>query len=232
MNQASLEDGDLWAVLRRATHEELNAIAGAVNKGLDVFLSRDPRYKEHKNDLTKIPDVIGEYLCRAGGHAVRNLLRGGGPEYAEVVSDVGVALRIKPLPQGVLAREEAILRELTERALKKMSAAHKAELLQKIQKEAQKAVGWQEIVKGSAGLAGAGPLTYDILVGIFARGSLPLASEALGLGAGATLLGPTGAAFGILWVAHRFAGPSLRGTIPAVAGVALVRQRLLWADQQ
>ncbi len=232
MNQTGLEDGDLSAVLHRATHEELKAIAGAIDKALDVFLTRDWRYKEHKDDLTKIPDVIGEYLCRAGGHALRNLLRGGGPEYAEVVNDVGAALRIKPLPKGVVAREEAILNKLVERALKKMSATEKDELLRTIQERAQKDVGWSDILKGGAGIASFAPLTFDVLVGIFARGSLPMAGEALGLGTGAAALGPIGAAVGVLWAAHGFAGPSLRGTIPAVAGVAFVRQRLLWADQQ
>ncbi len=39
---------------------------------------------------------------------------------------------------------------------------------------------------------------------------------------------PVGLAIGVIWTAADIAGPSLRGTVPAVAQVAMIRQRLLW----
>jgi uncharacterized protein YaaW (UPF0174 family) len=54
------------------------------------------------------------------------------------------------------------------------------------------------------------------------------AMEMVGVRIAAAALRPIAAAIGVLLAAHSLAGPSLRGTIPAVAQVALLRQRLMW----
>jgi len=50
--------------------------------------------------------------------------------------------------------------------------------------------------------------------------------------AGVSWLGPIGLVLGAGWVAYDLAGPSLRATVPAVACVALLRQRMMWSDLQ
>ena len=51
------------------------------------------------------------------------------------------------------------------------------------------------------------------------------------LGRFATMFaGPVGIAISVIWAAADIAGPSLRGTVPAVAQVAMIRQRLLFSE--
>lgn len=233
MDHESLESGDLLAVLSRATHEELKAIADAINGAPDMFITRNPRYKENEKDLTKIPEIIGGYLCRAGGNAVRNRLRGGGPEYAVVVGDVAAALRIKPLPPGIVQQEEAILKHVVELGMQGKTDAEEESLLRILLRRVRAAGGWgDKKMKGAFKPATSTlwflPIAWDLLAGLFGGSGVAAAGEAIGVGAGAAALGPILAAVGTLFLAYQWLGPSLRATIPAVVGVAFVRQRLLW----
>jgi uncharacterized protein YaaW (UPF0174 family) len=76
---------------------------------------------------------------------VRNWFRGGGPEYAEVVADVCHALGVEP-QAGVVAAEEALLKELVRRALATMSEADEEILLRQLRAQAGRPVGVEEIL--------------------------------------------------------------------------------------
>lgn len=226
-----LENGDLLAVLCRASHEELKAVIEAVNKGLDVFVAWETWYIDNQNDLTKVPEQIADSLCRTGGHLVANKFRGTGPDYATVVADVCNAMRIPPMAEpNIVAMEEALLRLLLERAMKRMSEEQKAEMLRKMAGAAGRPVGIADVMQGGALFALLAPYMFAFLAEQMAvAGMTFLGKAALGRFA-ATFAGPLGIAIGVIWTVADIAGPSLRGTVPAVAQVAVIRQRLLWAD--
>lgn len=229
VNGETLEGGGLLPVLRRASHEELKAVVEALNKGLDVFITWDARYIEYQTDLTKIPELVRDYLCRAGGHLVANTVRGTGPDYASVVADVCKAMSVQTTPEpNVVAREEALLKLLLERAIERMSNEQKAELVEKMADAAGRPVGIADVMRGGALFALLAPYMFAFLAEQMAvAGVAFLGKAALGRFA-ATFAGPVGLAIGVIWTAADIAGPSLRGTVPAVAQVAIIRQRLLW----
>lgn len=229
IDDETLEGGGLLPVLQRASHEELKAVVEALNKGLDVFITWDTQYTEHQNDLTKIPKLIGDYLCRAGGHLVANTVRGAGPDYASVVADVCKAMSVPAMTEpNVVAMEEALLNLLLERAMKGMSDQQKAELLKKMADAAGRPVGIADVMRGGALFALLAPYMFAFLAEQMAVAGVAFLGKAA-LGRFASMFaGPVGLAIGVIWTAADMAGPSLRGTVPAVAQVAMIRQRLLW----
>lgn len=231
MPDQTIEGGALLPVLRRASHAELQAVVEGLNKGLDVFITWDSRYAEHRDDLTGTPDLIGHYLRRAGGHSLANDIRGAGPDYASVVADVCKAMGVPHASDaGVVAMEEALLQLLLERAMQGMSDDQKADLLRKMAEAAGRPVGVEDVMRGGALFALLAPHMFLFMAEQMAAAGIAfLGKAALGRFA-ASFAGPVGIAIGVIWTAADFAGPSLRATVPAVAQVALIRQRLLWAD--
>ncbi len=203
MTREALESGALLPVLKSASHEALAHIVTALNKGWDVFITWDARYRAIRHDLTANPALIAEYICRAGGHGLGNLHRG----YEAVVRDVSRAVGAKT-PQGdhdVVAHEAALLRVLIEKMLTKLSPSARADVEIEVRQNAGNDIG--TILAGDAQMALWLPMVFATLAD---RGSLRGAmghSVAVGLGF----------------------GPTYRATIPAVICVALLRQRLLWS---
>jgi len=230
----SLKSGALMPVLARANHQDLHAIVEALNRGLDIFISWDVRYKEIRYDLTKKPELIEEYILRAGSHGI--LVRFGGSyrSYPEIVSDVcvGVGIKIlKPTPH-VVELESLLLRTLLEKALKGMSPEDREALEENIKAQAGPNILVTDILAGGAKFAAFLPLIFTsiadtaIVRGVIGAGGV-IASRA-----GLSWLGPIGLILGTVWITYDLAGPSLNATIPAVTLVALLRQRLIWSETQ
>jgi uncharacterized protein YaaW (UPF0174 family) len=228
----STESGALLPVLQRATHADLLEIAKSLDKGADVFVTWDSRYDANKDDLTRVPEVVGEYLLRAGGHSAMNWWRGGGPDYARVVADVcdKVGVRLSSPAQNPRVMEVLYLKKLMDKALSGLSDEEKADLLDKMKQAAGRPVSFDDLVKGGTLIGLLMPLIFTAIAQqTVARGVAAGAGVVLGrLAAG--VAGPIGLVAGTIWLASDFAGPSYRATIPAVAQVAMLRQRFLWAD--
>lgn len=227
---SGLEDGALLPVLRRASHADLREIAESLNRGLDVFITWDSRIVANKEDLTAIPEVIAAYVLRAGGHSIRNYFRGGGPEYREIVRDVCAVVKapVAKDEHDIVRMELAYLQTLLDNAVKGLSVEQKQELLEKMKQSAGRAVSFDDVVKGGALLGLLMPLIFAAIAQqTFAKAAAAGAQMALGKLAGG-VAGPIGLVAGTVWLAVDLAGPSYRATIPAVAQIALLRQRMLW----
>jgi uncharacterized protein YaaW (UPF0174 family) len=232
LTEGSIEDGSLLPVLRRASHQDLLEIAKSLDKGADVFLTWDKRYDSAKDDLTRVPEVIGDYLLRAGGHAVANKWRGRGPGYTEVVKDVcdKVSIKFQTPSLNPRAMEVMLLRALMDQALKGLTDGAKADLLEKMKQAAGRPVKFDDLLKGTTLLGLLMPLVFmaiaqqTLVRGVAAGAGLVLGRLAAGVA------GPIGLVAGTVWLVSDFAGPSYRATIPAVTQVALLRQKFLWAD--
>jgi len=230
MTEESLECGALLPVLCRATHDDLTQIVIALNKGLDVFITWDERYKDNQVDLTKIPEVIAEYIRRAGGHSIANRRRGSGPEYAEIVRDVCVAMRINiaASDRNVVEQEERLLKKVLEEALKGLTDAERADIEARIRKAAGKDLSIRNILTGGAQVSMMLPFILSALAEQALMRSLAAGAQMVAVRLAGGFLGPIALALGSLWLAHDLAGPSYCATIPAVICVALLRQRMMW----
>lgn len=232
--RSGLEDGALLPVLRRASHFDLLEIATSLDKGVDVFLKWDGRYGSAKDDLTRAPELIAEYLLRAGGHAAVNKWRGGGPDYADVVNDVCRKVGVKfSAPAGnPRVMEVMLLKKLLDEAVINLSEAEKGDILEKMKRAAGRPVEFDDLVKGTTLLGLLMPLVFTAIAqqtlarGVTAGAGIVLQRLAAGIA------GPIGLVVGTVWLVSDFAGPSYRATIPAVTQVALLRQQFLWSDSQ
>ena len=234
-------NGDLLAVLHRASHDELKEIVEALHRSLDVRIKDNPHYIAAKRDLTRVPDVIADYLLRAGGHSLVNAWRGSGPPYPKVLRDVCQVMKVSVSDGlGVVETEALLLREVTERVWAKMSPEQRRATLEKVGGELGAAA--QEVARQNGGI-GAVPLGVLVTLagGQLLRMLLPELAVAVAGAAGAAgvlggvagvLAGPLGWAAGAVWVAAEVAGPSYRGLAPAVFQVAALRQGFLWQDEE
>ena len=159
-------------VLRRMTHEQLEVIVKFLNKAWDVFIKDSQRYQAAKQNLTHIPDVIDEFIRRAGGSVFANFHRGMdytepftwglrvGPPYAEVVRDACEALSVDI--KGCITvpeMEVRLLQVLTARVWDKMSEAEREEMIRRAEAVTGKA---REAAEGARGNMGAMP--FAVLV--------------------------------------------------------------------
>lgn len=221
-----IEDGFLIPVLRQATHEELASIINSLDRGSDVFIKRSPLYLAAQHDLTKVPKFIARSLCRAGGHSLWNLFRGGdGPSYRVVLEDVCSKFSVpRPTNASAVALEEALLEAVIKRVLADLPAEQRDELLSRLAGKVGRPIPWNDVLGSAAPFSALG------------MSMLPLVLEQLGLlGTRSALLPILGAAAWplaiatiVLGIASNVAGPTYKATIPAVIQVAILRQRLLW----
>lgn len=247
----NLRGGDLLTVLRRATHADLKLIVEALDRSWDVRIKADPRYQRADHNLTIIPEVIGDYITRAGGNAVRNWWRGGGPDYAEVLRDVCEVMDVEVPPgMAVLAMEEKLLHDVMERIWEAMTPQEREEVVRAAEGQlqatgrrfAQTPGGKMWLLPFSAlaaqiGLKMAGFIVYQVAVQVANAAARQVLKSGLTLAANAALargiavvIGPVGWAVTAVWTAVDALGPSYRGLAPAVFHVAALRQKFLWED--
>lgn len=229
MPEASDAHTDLLPVLRIATHADLLAIANSLNRAFDVRIKRDALFIEHEADLTRCPELIADYLCRAGGSLLANRARGGGPPYAEVVQDCCAVLKVPDVQEemGVSDKEEALLRSLLQKILDRMTEEQKQEILSEIAATTGHRATFAEIFVSKSLFRLLAPAIFTTVAqaGV-AAGVTVFSSFAAVAFIGNLVFGPVGVALGSAWLAHRLTGPSYRATVPAVCQVALLRIRM------
>ncbi len=248
-----LRTGDLLPVLRRASHDDLKHIVEALDRSWDVHIKSDVRYRRAAHDLTIIPEVIADHVTRAGGNAVRNKLRGGGPPYEEVLRDVCKVMKVEiEKDMTVLAIEEKMLKDIIERLWEAMSPEQRKEVLQAAAKQKDGAAQafadapvdklWLlpfSTLMAQVGLAMAALIMKQMgvqLAGMAAGQALRMglnvaASAALARGV-AVFTGPVGWAATAAWTAVEVLGPSYRGLAPAVFHIAWLRRQFLWREDE
>lgn len=248
----NLRSGDLLPVLRRASHADLELIVEALDRSWDVRIKADPRYQRADHNLTIIPEVIADYITRAGGNAVRNWWRGGGPDYAEILRDVCEVMDVEVPPgMAVLPMEEELLHDVMERIWEAMTPKEREEVVRAAEGQlratgrhfAQTPGGKMWLLPFSAlaaqiGLKLAGFIVYQVALQVANAAARQLLKSGLTLAANAALargiavvIGPVGWAVTAVWTAVDALGPSYRGLAPAVFHVAALRQTFLWEDE-
>ena len=107
-----IKEGDLYALLSICSNEDLAPLVETISGARTLINSftTSPEYKEfypnHERYYKKIADEI-RLFC--GGHSIRNVFRGEGPSYREVLKDVCEKLKVKYSSDKIPLIEEALL---------------------------------------------------------------------------------------------------------------------------
>jgi uncharacterized protein YaaW (UPF0174 family) len=233
-------------VLRRASNHELELLVQMLERSWDVRVTRDARYAQSSGKLTDIPELVDDYLRRAGGNSFCNFIRGGGPPYLRVLRAVckkmGVSINEE---DNVIVIEETLIRVISERIFNKLDISERKKIEAKmdtIMPHLQK-----EFMRHSSNLS-SGPIILFIviknpilflkltsgLLSVISSSSLALLGTAGWLGVMSIIAAGLNALLGLfglivagLWMAISFAGPSYRGLCPTILQICLMRQKML-----
>ncbi len=134
----SIAKGDLYALLSICTKEDLDPLVTCITGKLSNLLEIHDDYKQHSPDHTKYHRVIADEIRLFGGNTFRNLIRGEGPSYDEVVLDVCKQFDI-PFHEGSTVRNETnLLTIFLERQWKALSKEEQEKLIAKARTGATK----------------------------------------------------------------------------------------------
>ncbi len=100
-----IKKGDLYALLSVCTREDLNPLVELIKDKLTNSLEQNDDYKKHYPDHTKYYKIIGDEIRWFGGNTLKNLFRGEGPSYDEIVIDVCKKLDV-PYEKGKTVENE------------------------------------------------------------------------------------------------------------------------------
>lgn len=253
IHKGDLRSGELLPVLRRASHDDLMQIVDALDRSWDVRIKSDARYQQCASNLTRDPEIVADYVTRAGGNAVRNWMRSGGPPYAEVLRDVCGVMKVKvSKDMGAFEMEEKLLREVMERVWEAMTPEERAEVVRDAKaqmnatgaefEDASSSKLWLlsfSALAGQIGLKMAGFIVYRVALQVANMAAKKVIGKGLAFAANAALMrgiavviGPIGWGVTAVWTAVDAVGPSYRGLAPAVFHIAALRQRFLWQEEE
>lgn len=248
--------------LRLCRHEDLQHLAEVLttSKGsrrISEFLTKDRRYAENRNNLTKVWELVAAELQRFGADTFVSLVRGGkGVLYREILEEVAKRCSVK-LGKGETTAdlEDRVVATLLEQALKKMSKKDVEIFFSDIQKELspEEAARFAEHLRKGLdpkrwAAAGVGPLlqaairqggflSYKLTVVAANAVAQALVGRGLGMAANQAMVrylalfaGPVGWVVNALLAVPIITGPAFRVTLPAVLVVASLRKKLMNDD--
>ena len=228
--------------LHQCTKEELAPLVGILlgtdkdgnidlNGRISSALESTPAFRKHYPDHTKYVDEIIEEVQKYGGNALRNMVRGSGVTYHELLCDVCDKRKVNyNKVQRTEVIEEGLLCKVLSDAWSNLSDEEKATLLSEV----------------GGGHANVGGVAAAALIALFRQGGFAsyklvitvvnaIAKAVLGRGlalggnvvlakAMCVLAGPIGWAIAGAWTAFDCAGPAYRVTVPAAVYIAALRK--------
>jgi uncharacterized protein YaaW (UPF0174 family) len=221
-------DKHLWPALKDATLDELTPL-------LELLSERDIEWTWDKSKpLEQLRVEVHDNLLLNGGNSIANLLRGGGPSWAEIVRDVAGKVGVKVrASDSTLDVEQLVAFAILERAIDEMTPEQKQELRENLERAGLPKdipLGQGALVAGLLVGKLAGFTTYKLLVIVANAVARALIGRGLSLVGNTVLtrlvsvaLGPIGWGIAILWTVIDLAGPAYRITIPGVVLVAVLR---------
>ena len=226
-------DPDLNPVLEAASNEELGVIHDILLTKTSEGLSNAVRYKEYYPNHREYADLIAEELRDFGGNTLVNIFRGEGPSYKEIVCDVADKIDAPHRREWKIAQvEHSVMARVLEKAFEEMSKAERRSVLHAVGlTEDRDDENYHELFQtvfhgGGRRSQELMEIVRDALVeNLLGRGLQVAANVVLGRALGA-LLGPIGWAVTGFVAVIQIAGPSYKVTLPSVANVGCIRQRM------
>lgn len=227
-------DTELMPVLHKATDAELDPLVGYITKNVNNSLKRKVRYQMHQPVHSQYTDLIAQELRAFGGNTVVNVFRGGGPQWKTVVIDVAGKLDAHYERSWPVERIElAVLAAITRKAWEKMDAVQRKALLDQMDltKPATALFPEESLMQQLGSSRFSSLLLSSLIANLFAsqilgRSLFMAAASFISARGVAAFLGPVGWVITGLWTAFDLTGPAYRLTVPAVAHIALLRQRV------
>ncbi|WP_028216647.1 hypothetical protein [Paraburkholderia oxyphila] len=171
-----IRKGDLYALLSVCTDHDLKPLLSLIKDRVSSSIESDDEYKKSPSQPSRYYRAIGDEIRRFGGNTMANTVRGGGPDYREIVGDVCKRFGV-PFDESDIVKGESALLNLyldvewtTLPHSERDAAAERARA--KVLSEATK---FSNVVKGNAAK---GPLAIFGLPGVPALTTLSLADPA------------------------------------------------------
>lgn len=133
---AKISAGDLYALLSICDNDDLETLVTTILSATTNSLDSNEKFKIHRPNHRAYAKEIGDELRSFGGHSFRNLFRGGGPSYEEIVIDVCKKLDV-PYSEGkTVLNEERLLVNYLETHFGKMTKEDREKAIQEIRSKA------------------------------------------------------------------------------------------------
>ncbi len=198
-------------------------------------LSYTQNYRSYyPNRLPCMHNEIAEELLSFGGNTFRNIIRGGGPSYRTVLTDVCKKMKVNFNKRASIETiERNLLEKILLSSLDQMTKEQMKALLEELDIPTQ-SFGKQAMTAAlQAAIKKGGFMSYKIAVVVANAISRFLLGRGLSISANAALTrsicvfaGPIGWAVTAVWTILDIAGPAYRVTIPAVIQVAYMRAKM------
>lgn len=238
-------------VLRRASNHELQLLVQMLERSWDVRVTSDARYAQSSRNLEDVPELVDDYLRRAGGNSLYNFIRGGGPPYPRILRAVCKKMSVSINKEdSVIDIEQTLMKVISERVLNKIDINERKKIEMKM--DTMRPYIEREFMKQSSNLS-IGPMIIFIIIqnpifflkatsgllSVISSSSLALLGTAGWLGVMSIIVAGLNALLGLpglivagLWMTISLAGPSYRGLCPAILQICLMRQRMLLEQKQ
>lgn len=234
-----IANGDLLALLNACDDNDLDPLVSYMLRATTEFLTINEKYKKHAPKHSSYTDIIATEVRAFGGNTFANMVRGEGPPYAEVVSDVCGRVGVNPTG-NVVENEKQILLKIFADAWDKLSEEKRAEFWEAVRKAGYKGASFStaapiSVILAQLGVNLSGFVAYQIALIVANAVARQILGRGLSLAANAGLVralaffaGPIGWVITGIWTAIDLAGPAFRVTIPCVVHLAYLRQKVLF----
>ncbi|WP_019938431.1 hypothetical protein [Bordetella sp. FB-8] len=106
-----IRKGDLYALLSVCTDHDLEPLLSLIKDRVSSSIESYDQYKKSPSQPSRYYRAIGDEIRRFGGNTMANAVRGGGPDYSEIVSDVCKRFGV-PFDKGNIVKAESALLNL------------------------------------------------------------------------------------------------------------------------
>ena len=226
-------DADLNPVLEKATNEELQILHDIIVDRDTEDLTSHGAYKRLHPDHRRYADVIADEIREFGGNTFRNLVRGEGPDYIDVVRDVAKLLKAPFSDDAEIeVIEHSILTTIITKSMGEMPQEARAALIKSLGKTKLSVAGPVSAMAVQALLRTGGFASYKLML----IGTNFVVKAALGRGLAfaantaltrvlSIAIGPVGWVATGLWTVISLGDPAYKITIPCVVYVAWLRAK-------
>jgi uncharacterized protein YaaW (UPF0174 family) len=132
----SIRQGDLYALFSVCDNDDLAPLVETITGRMTNFLDVSDEYKEHFPDHSKYHTKLADEIRLFGGNTIRNIFRGSGPAYDEILLDVCKKLEVPCEKGNVLKNESNLLTIFLERQWKTLDEQERAEVMASARKNA------------------------------------------------------------------------------------------------
>lgn len=161
---AEIKGGNLYALLSACDNDDLEPLVKIIIETSTNSLGSTSAFKLHNPNHKKYYNEIAHEIRSFGGHSVRNLFRGSGPEYGEIVADVCDKFDIPSVEDAVLKNEDAVFNRFAPKAFEELAEDDIAATIARIREKAKSPMNNKG--KAAAGVAASlisAPLTAVFL---------------------------------------------------------------------